>query len=133
MLGNFMHFYEYMGIFRKVEEDICQKLEKRQKENIFALWIKYPQYHNIVSEVQAILYDEWKPLGIHNLIFIPEDDYYIMGMLLTGDLCEIDIIDNVEEKYKIKVDIEQISNMTMLEFVQFIYDETHRCNFEICK
>ena len=103
LLDNYLHFYEHMGIYGKVEDAICQKLEKRQKENIFELWIKYPQYYNIISEVQVILYDEWKSLGIHNLVSFQKMTITIIGMLLTGDLCEIDIIDHVEEKYKIRL------------------------------
>ena len=54
-------------------------------------------------------------------MFIPEDSYYLLGQLLTGDLCEVEMIMAMEEEFRVKFgDSFFDSDLSMLQLVEFI-------------
>ncbi len=96
---------------------------KNRRCDITDIWAEHPEYVTIAQALQKILGDScWR----FSPVFAPEDDYFIIGQVLTGDLCEIEAVRDVEEKYGVtlfvKRDFHPVLNSTMLDVVKYIHE-----------
>ncbi len=110
-----------MAIHYEVEEKIGEELKKRNFCT-FDAWHEYPQYHQIIEALQKVFDDV---LWEFNVVFIPDDDYSVIGKFLTGDLIEIEGIYKLEDCLgfdRDTINLEPFAeNTTMLEYVKYIY------------
>jgi len=105
---------KYRMLDRMVEENL-----KGRDLSIEEAWSEHPQLLGIVRELRQILDKE---LWGFEPAFIPEDSYPLLGQWLTGDLCEIEAMMAIEERFGVNIPKENPdpATWTMLELVQFL-------------
>ena len=101
----------------QLDKEVKEKLLRRSF-TIESAWRNYPQYLETVRKLQQLLNEcLWR----FDPVFIPEDSYYLLGQMLTGDLCEVDMIMSIEYEFDIDIDDSFFDNdLTMLELVEHI-------------
>ena len=65
--------------------------------------------------------------GWPNTYFLPADPFDIMIKWETGDLCELEVINEIEEEFSIKITRQILKKLVGSEFkdvVEFIIEET---------
>ncbi len=109
-----------MSKYRALDNDVESKLKER-KVTIEKAWENYPEFIEVVKTLQRLLNEH---LWDFYPIFIPEDSYYLLGQMLTDDLCEIEMIMAIEEEFCIEFNDKLFDqDKSMLEIVKVIKNE----------
>lgn len=106
--------------WKKLDIWVKKKLKDRENADFITLWKEYPELINDAQKLQNILKEQLWSFAPN---FIPEDSYILLGQLLTGDLCEIDAIMDIEECFKISLpDEHTFWDKTISELLKYIND-----------
>lgn len=102
-------------------DDLIRVHLRGRKEDIGEYWMQFPDYLPIVLEVQRIL-DEY--CWGFPPVFSPEDEYLAVGQMLTGDLCEVEAVMAMEEKFRVRIlakrELHPAFRGSMLDVVSFL-------------
>ncbi len=123
----------YDNRYATLESYISERLLDR-KEDISDYWKDYPDYMPVVLRVQKILRENcWNLAHIYpefTIIFAPDDDYFAIGEIETGDLCEVEAIMGLEEAFDVQIfrnrDLHSAFHGSMLDVVCFLHSKQER-------
>lgn len=101
----------------KMENIIHKRLEER-KFPFEKTWSEYPELLEIALEIRGILKEFC--YGFYPN-FIPEDSYLLIGQWITGDLVELELIDEIGGHYGIIFPpYFDFFDKSMMEFIEYI-------------
>ncbi|NCC61999.1 MAG: hypothetical protein EOM12_13910 [Verrucomicrobiae bacterium] len=113
--------YYLRRIFSSIHNDLEIHVEKRLKRrtcDLDDLWRDYPELINTAKELQRALK---KQLWGFEPVYAPFDSYLLIGQVLTGDLCEVEALMEIEEIFGVKINLEDsIVQGDMLGIVDYI-------------
>lgn len=111
--------------YEALDRYVTSELKKRNF-NIRQVWQGYGNYLSIVLDLQRIL--EKNCWGFPP-VFTPDDDYAAIGQILTGDLCEVETLIEIEEKYGVKLienrKFNPVVEGDMLQIVRFLHEKKY--------
>lgn len=119
-LGCFVGLF-YADRYYELDRRVGEEFERRNC-TIQELWSDYPEYMSVVLDMQKIL----KKTLWANPLFAPEDEYPMIGMFYTGNLCELEAVREMEETLGVKLwegrDFLPVLKGTTLDVVKYIHE-----------
>jgi len=104
---------------RKIEADIIRRLEARDAAEVEACWQGLDYDAEVRASIERIIRMRAWTDGCR---FHPEDPWWLIGNVKTGDLCEQEIVMDIEELLGLDRDdgrLEAIHQRTFLEVIRY--------------
>ena len=109
--------------FRVLDEHVESALRARC-DSLDDAWQEYPEYTTIINTLQTLLAEQ---LWGFAPVFVPKDSYVLLGQILTGDLCEVEMIMAIEEAFQIEIPRDMFTDdPTMLSMVKLIAERMEK-------